>query len=65
MPQIFIALENPPFSAGFEPMNLGSNDNHYTAENNSTALYRHYHVVGLGASMPKVTRATWPEGHCP
>jgi hypothetical protein len=38
---IFMALENPPSSAGFEPANLGSNgkhDNHYTTENDMQVL---------------------------
>jgi hypothetical protein len=39
----FMALENPSFSAGFEPANLESNDkhyNHYTAENDYGTINR-------------------------
>jgi hypothetical protein len=41
MLRIFMALENPPSSAGFEPANLGSNgkhDNRYTTENDMQVL---------------------------
>jgi hypothetical protein len=41
MLQIFIALKNPSLLAGFETVNLGSNDkhnNHYITKNDSEAL---------------------------
>jgi hypothetical protein len=46
---IFIAFENPPLSAEFEPANLGFNnkhDNHYTTENGYSTIRRYKNFEG-------------------